>query len=70
MQKPEPVKKEPVIPPVTPQPQAPVVSHQSSTQPQILSGLKNGSIQASSYVPVVEDISPTPEDQKENSNLQ
>lgn len=59
----ESVKKEPIIPSVTPQPH-------TATQPQILSAQKQSSIQANSYVPVVEAISPTPEDQKENSNLQ
>lgn len=53
----------------TPQPAAPAIGHLSSGPPQML--CKNsGPTHASCYVPQVEAISPTPEDQKENSNLQ
>lgn len=53
----------------TPQSGLSSVNHSSSGPPQMLS--KNtGQNPASCYVPQVEAISPTPEDQKENSNLQ
>lgn len=62
----DPIKKEQ---PSTPQPVLQSTGHSSTGLPQMLS--KNtGQNQANCYVPQVEAISPTPEDQKENSNLQ
>lgn len=58
------VKKEPICPQLIASVPTP------STTPGTSSSATSSAIASSTYVPQVEAISPTPEDQKENSNLQ
>ncbi len=71
----ESVKREPQIPPQPhhhPTPHAQMLKPQNTSSNQQQTGANTTSSPSSSasYVPQVEAISPTPEDQKENTNLQ